>query len=104
MYAVIDCGGHQYRVSQGDVVRLQKIEGDVGHEVTFPKVVAVGEGEGLAVSLRDLKDARVKGVIVDQGRDRKIIVFKKKRRKNYRRKKGHRQPFTAVRITDITSS
>ncbi len=104
MYAVIDCSGHQHRVSQGDIVRVQKMEGDIGQEVTFPKVVAVGEGENLAVAVKELKGASVKGIIIDQGRDRKIIVFKKKRRKGYRRKKGHRQHFTAVRITEIASS
>ncbi len=104
MYAVLDCGGHQHRVSEGEVLRILKMAGDVGQEVTFPKVVAVGAGEGLAFSPGDLGGAQVKGVIVEQGRARKIIVFKKKRRKNYRRKKGHRQHFTAVRITEIPSS
>ena len=102
MYAVIDCGGHQYRVAEGEIVRLQKMDGEVGEAVTFSKLAAVGAGEGLAVDA--LADAYVKGVIVEQGRARKIIVFKKKRRKNYRRKKGHRQSFTAVRITDIATS
>ncbi|MBI2880254.1 MAG: 50S ribosomal protein L21 [Candidatus Tectomicrobia bacterium] len=104
MYAVIDCGGHQYRVSQGEIVRMQRLEGDVGQEVTFSRVVAVGQGEGLKVSPGDLAGTQVKGVIVEQDRARKIIVFKKKKRKGYRRKNGHRQPFTAVRITEIIPS
>jgi large subunit ribosomal protein L21 len=104
VYAVIDCGGHQHRVSEGETVRLQKMDGEVGEAVTFSKLTAVGAGEELAVSVDALAGARVKGVIVEQGRARKIIVFKKKRRKNYRRKKGHRQSFTAVRITDIATS
>jgi len=104
VYAVIDCGGHQYRVAEGEILRLQKMDGEVGEAVTFSKLTAVGAGEGLAVSVDAIADAHVKGVIVEQGRARKIIVFKKKRRKNYRRKKGHRQSFTAVRITDIATS
>ncbi len=102
MYAVIDCGGHQYRVAEGEIVRLQKMDGEVGETVTFSKLAAVGAGEGLAVD--GLAGAHVNGVIVEQGRARKIIVFKKKRRKNYRRKNGHRQSFTAVRITGIATS
>lgn len=104
MYAVINCGGHQHRVVEGEVVRLQKMVGEVGQEVTFPNVLAVGEGEGLTTSAKELKGASVKGVIVAQDRERKLLVFKKKRRKGYRRKNGHRQSFTAVRITGIASS
>jgi large subunit ribosomal protein L21 len=91
-------------VAQGEVVRVQKMVGDVGQEVTFPKVLAVGAGEGLTASPKDLQGASVKGVIVEQDRERKLLVFKKKKRKGYRRKNGHRQSFTAVRITDIVSS
>ena len=73
MYAVIDCGGHQYRVAEGEIIRLQKMDGEVGEAVTFSKLAAVGAGEGLAVD--GLAGAHVNGVIVEQGRARKIIVF-----------------------------
>lgn len=104
MYAVIDTGGHQHRVAEGEIVHLQKIEGEIGQEITFPKILAIGSRENLTASPASLEKAHVKGVIVNQGRDKKVIVFKKKRRKNYRRKNGHRQYFTAVRITEIASS
>ena len=104
MYAVIDSGGHQYRVTEGEVVHLQKIEGKAGQVVDFPKIIAIGAGESIETLPSNLGKAQVKGVIVDQGRDKKIVVFKKKRRKNYRRKNGHRQYFTAVRITEIVSA
>lgn len=102
MYAIISKGGHQYRVSEGEVIRLQRIEGEVGEEVTFSPVLLLEEGGTVETSSDGLKEARVKGVILQQGRSPKIIVFKKKRRKNYRRRTGHRQEFTAVRITQIS--
>mgnify|MGYP000951403855 CR=1 FL=1 len=86
VYAVIDNGGHQYRVTEGEVVHLQKIEGEAGQVVDFPKIIAIGAGESIETLPGNLGKAQVKGVIVDQGRDKKIVVFKKKRRKNYRRK------------------
>ena len=102
MYAVIDKGGHQYRVSEGEVIRVQRLEGEVGDEVTFSRVLLLGEGGSVETSSDSLKEAKVKGVILQQGRGPKIIVFKKKRRKNYRRRTGHRQDFTAVRIIQIS--
>jgi large subunit ribosomal protein L21 len=102
VYAIIAKGRHQYRVSEGEVIRLQRIEGEVGEEVTFSPVLLLGEGGTVETSSDGLKEARVRGVILQQGRGPKIIVFKKKRRKNYRRRTGHRQDFTAVRITQIS--
>ena len=104
VYAVIDNGGHQYRVTEGEVVHLQKIEGETGQAVDFQNIIAVGSGETIEIVPGKLEKVQVKGVIVEQGRDKKIVVFKKKRRKNYRRKNGHRQHFTAVRITEIVSA
>ena len=101
MYAVVKTGGKQYRVEEGAVLRIEKISGDVGNEVTFDDVLLFSDGEKLAVGTPVLANVAVKGQIVEQGKAKKVIVFKYKRRKRYRRKQGHRQPFTAVRIDQI---
>lgn len=100
MYAVIQTGGKQYRVSQGDVLRVEKLAGDKGATLTFDQVLMLG-GETVRVGQPTVAGATVTAQIVTQDRAKKIIVFKLKRRKNYRRKKGHRQPFTELRITGI---
>ena len=102
MYAVIQTGGKQYRVEQGDKLRVEKLPGDVGAKVVFDKVLLVG-GEALKVGRPLLEGAKVEATITAQDRAKKIIVFKFRRRKNYRRKQGHRQPFTALQITGITA-
>ena len=103
MYAVIKTGGKQYRVSQGDVLQVEKLPGAAGDNITFDEVLLVG-GDGPAKIGRPVvRGAKVAGQILEQGRDKKIIVFKFRRRKNYRRKTGHRQAFTAVKITEIQS-
>lgn len=103
MYAIIRSGGKQYRVQEGDSVNLERLEGDEGTTVTFDDVLAVGEGKELKLGKPLVEGAKVEGEIVIQGRARKIIVFKFKRRKNYKRKKGHRQYFTRVKITSISA-
>lgn len=104
MYAVIKTGGKQYRVTQGDQLRVEKLPGSVGDVVTFGDVLLVaGEGATLQIGTPSLAGAKVEAKIVAQDRAKKIIVFKFKRRKNYRRKAGHRQPFTALQIVGITS-
>ena len=100
MYAVIRTGGKQYRVSQGDTLRIEKLPGDVGSSVTFGEVLMLG-GEQLSIGKPLVKGAKVSAEIVAQDRAKKIIVFKMRRRKNYRRKNGHRQWFTEVKITGI---
>ncbi len=103
MFAVFKTGGKQYRVSQGDKLRVEKIPGSVGDKVTFGEVLLVGTGEGnLKVGRPVLSGAKVEAKITAQDRAKKIIVFKLRRRKNYRRKRGHRQPFTALEVTGIT--
>ena len=97
MYAVIKTGGKQYKVTSNDVIKIEKIAGDAGSEVIFNEVLAMGENVGTPF----VKGASVKGTIVKQAKDAKIIVFKKKRRQNYRRKNGHRQNITIVKITDL---
>lgn len=100
MYAVIRSGGKQYRVEQGDVVRLERIAAEPGEKVTFHEVLLVGKGSD--VRFGEAAKAEVIGVVTQQGRGKKVIVFKKRRRKNYRRTKGHRQAYTAVRIEQIS--
>lgn len=105
MYAVIKTGGKQYKVAQGDKLRVEKLPGSVGEAITFGDVLMIGGGEGDAsVKLGRplLSGAKVEAKIVTQDRGKKIIVFKFKRRKNFRRKNGHRQPFTALEITGIS--
>ena len=102
MYAVIKTGGKQYRVAQGDRLRVEKLAGNVGDTVSLGEVLLVGEGEGVKVGAPLVSGAKVEAKIIAQDRGKKIIIFKFRRRKNYRRKTGHRQPFTALEITGIT--
>jgi large subunit ribosomal protein L21 len=102
MYAVIKTGGKQYRVSEGDRLRVEKLPGEPGAQVTFDEVLMIG-GEKVAIGTPVVKGAKVRAEIVTQGRDKKVIVFKFRRRKNYRRKRGHRQPFTELKITGISA-
>jgi large subunit ribosomal protein L21 len=101
MYAVVATGGKQYKVQQGDVLRVEKLAGDVGAEVAFDKVLMFSDGENVQIGQPIVEGAVVKGHIIEQGKSKKVIVFKYKRRKRYRRKQGHRQPYTAVRIDAI---
>ncbi len=102
MYAVVNSGGKQYKVQQGQILRVEKIPGDVGNPVTFDRVLMFSDGENVSIGQPALENIAVEGHIVEQGKAKKIIVFKYKRRKRYRRKKGHRQQFTAVLIDSIT--
>ncbi len=101
MYAIIRTGGKQYRVEPGDVVRFEHLDAEVGSSITLDDVLLVGEGDDVQVGAPRVENAAVEGTVVEQGRDRKIRVFKHKRRKHYRRTKGHRQEFTAVKIERV---
>ena len=102
MYAVVATGGKQYRVSPGDRIEVEKLAGEIGQTVALDHVMMVGGGEGAVdIGTPTLDDAWVEALIVDQKRGKKIIVFKHKRRKGYRRKQGHRQSLTALKITGI---
>ena len=103
MYAVVNTGGKQYKVQQGEVLRIEKISGDVGSPVTFDRVLMFSDGENVSIGQPLLDSVAVEGHIVEQGKARKIIVFKYKRRKRFRRKNGHRQEYTAVLIDSITA-
>jgi large subunit ribosomal protein L21 len=101
MYAVIKTGGKQYRVSANDVLTLEKLDGEAGAKVEFTEVLMVGTGADVKVGKPTVAGAKVVAELVGQTRGPKLIAFKKRRRKNSRRKKGHRQDLTRVRITDI---
>jgi len=101
-YAVIRTGGKQYRVAAGDLLRIERLAGDVGAAVEFGEVLLTSGGEGaVRIGTPLVEGALVRGEIVSQTRARKILIFKKKRRKNYRRRRGHRQFITTVRVTEI---
>ena len=101
MYAIIQTGGKQYRVSPGDMLRVERLPGERGDEVTLDQVLLVADGQDIRVGQPLVADAKVTGQILRQGKAKKILVFKKKRRKNYRRRQGHRQLYTALQIQDI---
>lgn len=102
MYAVIATGGKQYRVTPGTAYRFEKLEGEAGGKVTFNEVLLVGdEAKDPKIGQPHVAGATVEGEIVDQGKAKKIIVFKKKKRKGYQKRQGHRQLFTEVKITKI---
>ena len=102
MYAVIRSGGKQYRVTPGQTVRLEKLEGDVGSKIAIKDVLLVENDGNLQVGAPTVANATVEATVVERDRAKKIIVFKKKRKKQYRRTAGHRQNYTAVRIDKIT--
>ena len=102
MYAIIQTGGKQYRVAPGDVLRVERLPGERGDAVQLDQVLLVSDDLGsVRVGTPLVANARVKGQIVRQGRAKKVLVFKKKRRKGYKRTQGHRQYFTAVQIQEI---
>ena len=101
MYAIIVTGGKQYKVSEGDEIRVEKLEVEPGKEVTFDNVIAVSDDNTLKVA-GDVSSAKVSATIVEQGRAKKVIVYKYKRKTGYHKKNGHRQPFTLVKIDKIT--
>lgn len=100
MYAVIKTGGKQYKVSAGDLLKVEKLDGAVGDTIELNEVLMVG-GEEVKIGTPLLPEAKVKATIVEQGKDKKILVFRSKRRKTFRKKNGHRQPITRLKITDI---
>ncbi len=104
MYAVIRTGGKQYRVAQKDVVRVERVSAEVGNEVDLDEVLMLGDGTSTTVGTPLIEGARVTAQVIDQIRAPKITVFKKRRRKNHRRTKGHRQALTVLRITEIGAS
>jgi large subunit ribosomal protein L21 len=104
MYAVVSTGGKQYKVSEGETIRVEKITGEIGSSVSFDRVLMFSDGETVEVGQPTLTNVAVTGHIVEQGKAKKIIVFKQKRRKRYRKKQGHRQQYTALKIDNIKIS
>ncbi|MEW6611169.1 MAG: 50S ribosomal protein L21 [Pseudomonadota bacterium] len=103
MYAVIETGGKQYKVAVGDSLRVEKLDGEEGSEVTLSRVLMVGNGENVQVGKPLLDGAKVTAVVAAQGRGEKIRIFKMRRRKHYRKSQGHRQYFTELKITGINA-
>lgn len=101
MYAVIKSGGKQYRVAEGDVLRVEKLNAEAGETIKFDEVLLVADGDKVEVGAPRVKGGSVSAEVLAQGRARKIEIIKFKRRKDYQRHHGHRQPFTEVRITGI---
>jgi large subunit ribosomal protein L21 len=101
MFAVIKTGGKQYRVAANDVLKIEKLDGDAGSVVSFVEVLAVGDGDRVEIGAPFVSGATVTAEVVEQGRGPKVIAFKKRRRQNSRRKRGHRQDLTTVRIHEI---
>ncbi len=101
MYAVIKTGGKQYRVGEGDLLRVEKINGEIGEVVEFEEILMIANGERVEIGRPVLNDSKVMGEIVEQGKGKKVIVFKSKRRKGYSKKQGHRQQYTVLKIKEI---
>ena len=104
MYAVLKTGGKQYKVSQNDVIVVERLSGESGSKINLDKVLMIGEGENTTVGTPIIEGALVAAEVLEHKRGDKITVFKKKRRKNYRRTMGHRQELTVLRITDILAA
>lgn len=101
MYAVVKTGGKQYRVAKDDVLTIEKLDGEAGAVVELEQVLAINDGKGLTIGTPMIDGARVAATVLEQKKGEKVLIFKKKRRQNYRRTKGHRQQLTVIRISDI---
>jgi large subunit ribosomal protein L21 len=104
MYAVIKTGGQQFRVEKGDKLSIQKLEAEAGKSITLDEIMMINDGKSAKVGTPLVKGAKVTAKVVEQYRDEKVVIFKKKRRQNYRRTKGHRQHLTLIEITDIKAA
>ncbi|HEX9592988.1 MAG TPA: 50S ribosomal protein L21 [bacterium] len=101
MYAIVETGGKQYKVQEGDFLRIEKVDGAVGTTLELDQVLCIGGGEDVAIGRPFVDGAKVKCEILAQDRARKILVFRKKRRKGFQKMLGHRQPYTALRVAAI---
>lgn len=102
MYAVMKTGGKQYKVSEGNILKVEKLEAEAGDKITFEEILFLTDGEGnVKVGDPTVSEAKVFAEVIEQGRDKKVVVYKYKKRKNYHKKQGHRQPFTKIRIEKI---
>ncbi|RAK09354.1 large subunit ribosomal protein L21 [Halanaerobium saccharolyticum] len=103
MYAIIKTGGKQYRVEEGQIIKIEKLSAEEGENVEFDQVLAFSDDNGLKAGSPMIEGASVKGKVIDQGKNKKIVVFKYKPKIRYRKKTGHRQPYTRVLIEDINA-
>lgn len=101
MYAIIQTGGKQYRVQEGDILKIERLEGEAGEKLILDQVLMVKDDNGTRIGTPTVNDAQVTVEVIEQGREKKIVVYKYKRRKNYRRKQGHRQAYTKVIVQKI---
>jgi large subunit ribosomal protein L21 len=104
MYAVIKTGGKQYKVAKDDVILVEKLEVEAGKEIALDHVLMIGDGANVTIGQPTVKGATVSATVVDQTKGDKVIIFKKNRRHNYRRKRGHRQNLTVLKITNIKAA
>ncbi|NIM20346.1 MAG: 50S ribosomal protein L21 [Candidatus Latescibacteria bacterium] len=103
VYAIVDVGGHQLKIAPNSVLRVPRMSNEVGDAVGLDRVLILSNGKSVEVGKPYIEGKRLQAEVVRHGKEKKIVIFKKKRRKNYRRKKGHRQPFTEIRILDFPS-
>jgi len=103
MYAIIKTGGKQYRVEEGQIIKIEKLSAEEGENVEFDQILAVSDDDGLKAGSPMIEGASVSGKVIDQGKNKKIVVFKYKPKIRYRKKTGHRQPYTRVLIEDINA-
>lgn len=103
MYAVIETGGKQYRVQEGDVITVEKLKVSAGDDIAFDRVLVLNDGENVQVGAPVLESAKVFGTVVENGKGEKVIIFKYKAKKDYRKKQGHRQPYTMVKIESLSA-
>jgi len=101
MYAVIQTGGKQYKVAEGEILKVEKLEGVAGDKLTLDQVLMIKDEAGARIGTPTVKDAQVTVEVIEQGREKKITVYKYKKRKNYRRKQGHRQAYTKIKVEKI---
>jgi large subunit ribosomal protein L21 len=104
MFAIVKTGGKQYRVAENNIIRVEKLEAEAGAKVNLSEVLMLSDGKKVTVGLPTVQGAKVEATVLEQMRDRKVIIFKKTRRHNYRRKKGHRQNLTVLKITKIVGA
>ena len=103
MYAVIETGGKQYRVQEGDVINIEKLNVTAGDDITFDRVLILSDGQKVQVGTPIVEEAKVFGTVVENGKAEKVIIFKYKSKKDYRKKQGHRQPYTMVKIESLSA-
>lgn len=103
MYAVVETGGKQYRVQEGDIIAVEKLDLEVGEKINFEKVLLISDGETIKVGAPYVDACNVNGTVVEHGKGQKVIIFKYKAKKDYRKKQGHRQPYTMIKIEKVSA-